>query len=153
MFKNLKTIYKHNHNRTSSLLIYTLFLEKSNVYIIKKCAIVIRKYLLSPIFNIQISPSSFEKNALLSLRLPHPFNIIIHGNSKIGCNCTLYHEVTIGCRENISQKSPLLEDNVYVGCKSALLGDIVIRTNTTIGACTQVFSSTPRNSKICGLYK
>lgn len=90
-----------------------------------------------------MNPESFTKKALLTLRVPHPYMIIIHPNSRIGENCTIYHEVTLGCRENISQDAPMLGDNVYIGCKSILLGGIHIGDKTTIGACSLVLYNTP----------
>lgn len=147
MFNNYKLIYSHNHTRISSLYIYTLFLEKNNNHLIHLTAKILRKYIFNPFLCLSIGPESFEKKNLLSLRLPHPYMIIIHPKAKIGPDCTIYHEVTIGCRENISQNAPFIQDSVYIGCKSALLGNILIGTKTTIGAGSLIFASTPPIAK------
>lgn len=79
--------------------------------------------------------------------------IIIHGSSTIGEDCTIYHEVTIGCLDHMSQKGPDIANNVYIGCKSAILGDINIATGTKIAAGAIVLKSTSSNQRIVGIFK
>lgn len=98
-------------------------------------------------------PKSFTKESLLSLRLPHPYMIIIHGNAKIGCNVTIFHNVTLGCIEQRSSEAPIVKDNVYIGCNSICLGKITIEKNCVIGSASIVLSSTEPNSRIIGLHK
>jgi len=53
-----------------------------------------RKFLWQPLLNLQIHPNSFDSlENILTLRLPHPFMIIIHEYSKIGnYYCPLNHK-------------------------------------------------------------
>lgn len=67
--------------------------------------------------------------------------IIIHGSAQIGNNCTIYHEVTIGSLDHKSQLAPIIGDNTYIGCKSALLGGISVGENSKIGAGSIVLKS------------
>ncbi len=129
MFDDWKIIKNRNGNSISRLIIYSLLLEKK--YPIFS---IIRTRIWGPITCTQILPDSFTRESLLSLRLPHPFMIIIHPNSKIGVNCTIYHEVTIGCIEHISQISPQIGNNCYIGCKAALLGEMELKDCTIVGA-------------------
>lgn len=153
MFENLKTIKKRTGSLVSTAVIYTLYLELSSIFPFRMVAKLIRKCFLQPVLCLQILPSSFTKESLLTLRIVHPYMIIIHGTAQIGKNCTLYHEVTIGNIEHHSLTAPIIKDNVYIGCKSACLGSIVIEDNITIGAGSIVLASTSKNSRVYGLYK
>lgn len=139
MFKSLKTI-RNKNGIVSTILLYNLYLEKKYNLIFCK---LLRKLFLQPILNVQIIPSSFSISSIISLKLPHPFMIIIHGASRIGDNCIIYHEVTIGCIDHKSQMAPIINDNVYIGCKSVLLGGINIGNNSRIGAGSIVLKNTP----------
>ncbi|WP_370541491.1 hypothetical protein [Barnesiella sp. CU968] len=43
--------------------------------------------------------------------------------------------------------------NVFIGCKSLILGDVFIGDNTRIGAGSIILATTPPCSTITGLYK
>ena len=141
---------KSRNGILSTIVLYNLYLEQRwNGGIFKLFRIIF----LQPLLNIQLYPSSFNEDALLTLKLPHPFMIIIHGDATVGNNCVIYHEVTLGCLDHKSQLAPKVCDNVYIGCKSVLLGDIKIGKGTKIGAGSIVLGNTPPDSRIIGLYK
>ncbi len=150
MFSNLKNI-KQRNGVLATILIYTVFLEMT--LWCKHFFKFIRVAFLQPILNVQLSPKPFSRESLLSLRLPHPYNIIIHDNSQIMTNVTIFHEVTIGCIETSSFKAPIIEDYVYIGCKTACLGGIVIQHHTKIGAGSILLASTEPQALILGLHK
>lgn len=142
MFRNFKQIKRQN-GIISSVVIYSLLLELESFKLLKNIFKIFRICLWQPILCLQLYPESFTKSALLSLRIVHPYMIIIHGSSKIGLNCTLHHCTTLGCIEQHSHIGPILENNVYLGCNVTCLGEIVIRHDTVVGACSTVLNSTP----------
>lgn len=86
------------------------------------------------------------------LRLPHPFNIIISEHADIGCNCTIFHGVTIGSNEKepIEQSAPTIGNNVYIGAGAILIGPICIGDGAKIGAGALVSKSIPPGVTVVG---
>ena len=77
---------------------------------------------------------------------PHGINgIVIAGGAKIGKNCHISHQVTIGASRN---GRPVIGDNVYIGPGAKIFGDIHIGNNVRIGANCPVFFDVPDNSTV-----
>lgn len=75
--------------------------------------------------------------------------IVIHSNSKIGNNCQINQNVTIG--RNFGDKDvPIIGDNVYVGAGSVIFGEITIGNNVIIGANSVINKNIPSNSTAVG---
>lgn len=66
---------------------------------------------------------------------------------KIGCNCTILHNVTIGAGRG---GAPTIGDNVYIGAGAIIIGDIKIGDNVKVGAGAVVFKDVPSNSTVVG---
>src|SRR5690349_12954814 len=59
------------------------------------------------------------------LRLPHGgMGVVIHHTARIGANVTIYHQVTIGVKDD--RPAATLADDAYVGAGAKLLGPILI---------------------------
>ena len=69
----------------------------------------------------------------------------MHPSVKIGDNCTLYHEVTIGDRGGYGGVATI-GNNVMIGAGAKIIGEITIRDNCKIGANTVVDQDMPQNS-------
>ena len=78
---------------------------------------------------------------------PHPIGIVISPHTKLGKNCTIFQNVTIGSWKS---KSPVIGDNVMIFANSVLFGDIMIGNNAVIGAGSVVNKSVPENAIVCG---
>ena len=78
---------------------------------------------------------------------PHPIGIVISPNAKIGKNCTIFQNVTIGSWKG---KSPIVGDNVKIFANSVIFGEISIGNNVIIGAGSVVNKSVPENAVVCG---
>lgn len=64
--------------------------------------------------------------------LPHGvFGVFISQYAKIGENCTIYQNVTIG---SVDKKAPKIGDNCLIGANACIVGDITIGDNVKIGA-------------------
>ena len=77
---------------------------------------------------------------------PHGINgVVIAGGAKIGRNCHISHQVTIGASRN---GRPVIGDNVYIGPGAKIFGDIHIGNNVRIGANCPVFFDVPDNATV-----
>lgn len=74
----------------------------------------------------------------------------IHSRAKIGKNCIIAQQVTIGGRSK--QKGvPVIGDNVYIGAGAKVLGDITIGDNCVIGAGAVVIKSVDSGCAVAGV--
>ena len=77
-------------------------------------------------------------------RFPHGLNgIIINPWSKIGANCTIYHQVTLGDDGKDYHNAPQVGDNVVIGPGAKLIGAIKVGNNVRIGANAVVVEDIP----------
>lgn len=87
------------------------------------------------------------------INFPHPIGIVIGEGAKIGKNCTIYQNVTIGRKNKDLPEYPTIKDNVVIYCNSTIIGNIEIGENSIIGCNTVVLSSVNSNSKCVGVVK
>lgn len=78
------------------------------------------------------------------------FGVVVNPNAVIKDNVYVQHGVTIGEMDD-SHKSPVIEENVYIGAKAMILGDIKIGKNAKIGAGAVVITDVPENSTAVGV--
>jgi serine O-acetyltransferase len=82
----------------------------------------------------------------------HVCGIIVDGAAgPIGKNCSIRQNVTIGGnygKNKNGRVQPLIGDNVSIGPGAAILGPIVIGSNTIIGANAVVTTDIPENSVV-----
>jgi serine O-acetyltransferase len=76
------------------------------------------------------------------LRVPHGFmGVAVNRGCRIGKNCTLYHNTTIGAIEGEEyDANMLIGDNVYIGVSAIILGNVKIGDSCKIGAGTMVIN-------------
>ena len=60
--------------------------------------------------------------------------LAINSNSKIGKNCQVFGDVTIGSKDHKSSEAPVIGDNVVIGAGARIIGPIKIASNCVIGA-------------------
>ena len=82
------------------------------------------------------------------LMLPHPNGVVIHPNARIGPNCLIFQQVTIGTLE--SGGTPTIGGHVDIGAGAKLLGSIVIGDHARIGANSVVLSDIPARAVAVG---
>ena len=81
------------------------------------------------------------------LYIQHGFATIISAE-KIGENCRIYQQVTIGYK---GEHSPILEDNVSVTCGAKVLGGITMGKNSLAAAGAVVLKDVPTNAIVGGV--
>jgi len=83
---------------------------------------------------------------------PHGFaGIFVSEGAKIGKNCVIFHQVTIGSNTlpgSAGQGFPTLGDNVYIGCGAKIIGNVHIGNNVRIGANCVVTRDVPDNATV-----
>lgn len=81
------------------------------------------------------------------LYIQHGFSTIVNAK-KIGENCTIFQQVTIGYK---GTEQPILEDNVSVTCGAKVLGGITMHNNSIAGANAVVVKDVPENAIVGGV--
>ena len=82
------------------------------------------------------------------LYIQHGFATIITAK-KIGENCRIYQQVTIGYKNG--ECPPTLEDNVAVTCGAKVLGDITMHKGSLAAAGAVVVKDVPENAIVAGV--
>ena len=93
------------------------------------------------------------------LFIDHGMGVVIGETSEIGNNVTIYHNVTLGGiapsinsnDQRNTKRHPTLEDNVVVGSGAQILGPIIIKTNSLVGANAVVTKDVPENAVMIGI--
>jgi len=84
-----------------------------------------------------------------STNFGHPIGIVIGENVKIGQNCCIYQNVTIGA-DRVGGKYPIIGNNVIVGANSCIIGKVTVGDNAVIGAGSVVVKDIPANAVVAG---
>jgi serine O-acetyltransferase len=99
-----------------------------------------------------VSGADIQLNSTIGggLRLPHPNGIVIHPNSKIGVNCLIHQQVTIGVKRG-GVNAPVIKGHVDIGVGAKILGDITIEEHALIGANAVVTKDVPAYAIVAGV--
>ncbi len=79
------------------------------------------------------------------LQMPHTNGIVINVGARIGCNCDIYQQVTIG---EMKGGCPKIGDNVFIGPGATILGAVAIGDGACIGAHALVISDVPAGARV-----
>ena len=83
------------------------------------------------------------------LRLPHPNGIVIHPEARLGPNCLILQQVTLGTLANGG--TPEVGGHVDIGAGAKLLGPIVVGDHAVIGANAVVVNNVPAHHVAIGV--
>lgn len=83
------------------------------------------------------------------LMIPHPNGIVVHPEARIGPNCILFQQVTIG-RGGKQPGAPVLVGHVDVGAGARILGGVTIGAHAKIGANAVVLCDVPAHATAVG---
>jgi serine O-acetyltransferase len=84
------------------------------------------------------------------LILPHPNGIVIHSKSKIGPNCLIHQQVTLGVKRG-NEAAPVLAGHVDIGAGAKIIGSIKIGKHALIGANAVVIKDVPDYAIVAGI--
>lgn len=85
------------------------------------------------------------------LYIGHAGGIVVNVKTKIGENCNLSHNVTIGVTRGGSRPGvPRIGDRVYIGPGAVIIGDIQVGDDVAIGANAVVTRSVPNGMTAVG---
>lgn len=88
--------------------------------------------------------------ACKNTNFPHPVGIVIGKNVKLGLNCTIYQNVTIGVKKHASESYPKIGNNVRIYSGACIVGDITLGDNVVIGAGSIIVTDVPPNCVVAG---
>lgn len=96
-----------------------------------------------------------ESSANISenINFPHPTGIVIGALVKIGKNCTIYQNVTIGRKYKDKSEYPTIGDNVIIYANSVIVGNVKIGNNAVIGCNSVVLRDVADNEVVSGIVK
>ena len=84
--------------------------------------------------------------------LPHGMkSIFISGGAKIGINCVIFQQVTIGSNTLPDSKgigAPIIGNNCLIGAGAIIVGNVRIGNNVRVGANSVVYKDVPDNSVV-----
>lgn len=83
------------------------------------------------------------------LLIPHPNGIVIHSNAKIGPNCLIFQQVTVGTTHG--SMVPVIGGHVDIGAGAKILGGIIIGNHVKIGANSVVLNDVPSGKTAIGI--
>jgi serine O-acetyltransferase len=119
--KLLRTIRRYQH------------LQKKSGYIARCCRriVALRHRFWSVVTGADIPLNCQIGGGLL---IPHPNGIVIHPHAKIGVNCLILQQVTIGQRGPARPELPEIAGHVDIGAGAKILGPVRIGAHARIGA-------------------
>lgn len=96
------------------------------------------------------SSIAWNSNFLGEPCFPHgPKSIFVSGAARIGRNCVIFQQVTIGSNLLLDSKgmgAPVIGDNCYIGAGAKIVGGVTIGNGVRIGANSVVYKDVPDNS-------
>lgn len=119
--------------------------NKENKIILKLLRIINRIWYVD-VHGIDIC---FDAEIGEKIKLPHLNGIVIAGKAKIGSNCTIFQQVTIGIKgTDENNLAAEIGNNVLIGAGAKIIGNIKIGNNVKIGANAVVTKDIPDNCTV-----
>ena len=159
MFEDIKAIYRNDPSaKNIEFLVYPCFY-----------AIAAHKYISHPLYRIHVPFFSRLISQIMrfltgieihpgarigkGLFIDHGMGVVIGETAKIGKNCVLFHNVTLGgTGKHEGKRHPTIGNNVLIGTGATLLGPINVGNNVNIGAETFIINKdVPDNCTVVGI--
>lgn len=121
------------------------FLYRNNIFFFARLISQLTRFFTG----IEIHPGAIIGRKLF---IDHGMGVVIGESAKIGNNCTIYHNVTLGgIGKNKTKRHPEIGNNVMIGTGAKVLGPIKIGNNVKIGAGSVVLKDIPDNVTVVGV--
>ena len=88
------------------------------------------------------------------LLLPHPNGVVLGAGARVGLNCTILQQVTLGEKDATGAGPhlyPVIGDDVIVGAGARILGGIEVGRQVKIGANAVVLFDVPEGERAVGV--
>lgn len=83
------------------------------------------------------------------LLLPHPNGVVIHPGARVGPNCLIFQQVTIGTLKG--EILPVIGGHVDIGAGAKILGNVRIGDHARIGSNAVVIKDIPAGKTAVGI--
>jgi serine O-acetyltransferase len=109
-----------------------------------------RRWMLSHRFWTVVAQAEVPLNCNIGggLMMTHPNGVVIHPKARIGPNCLIMQQVTVGKNR---QKLPVIGGHVDIGPGAKVLGGITIGDHAQIGANAVVLHDVPPWAVVAGI--
>jgi putative colanic acid biosynthesis acetyltransferase WcaB len=84
------------------------------------------------------------------LRINHGMGLVVNDGTRIGANCFLRQNTTIGNKQRDDTKCPILGDRVDVGANVVIIGPVRVGDDAVIGAGAVVVKDVPAYAVVVG---
>lgn len=116
----------------------------------KKKPTVWKRIIWNKYMELHAASISIDAEIASSLILPHGVSgIFISQSAKIGRDCVVFQQVTIGAntiRDSKSFGAPTIGDAVYIGAGAKIIGRVNVGNNARIGANAVIVKDVPENT-------
>jgi serine O-acetyltransferase len=86
------------------------------------------------------------------IRIPHcARGVVLHHTVRMGSDVTLYHQVTIGIRDDGPPVAATIGDGVYIGAGAKIIGPVTLGDGSRIGANAVVIRDVPAGATAVGV--
>lgn len=134
------------------LLFSFLFKKDISILLLKSKKSIVAQIILGCVNHYY--SAGIHKNAKMGVNVvfPHDFyGVFISKAAEIGNNCVIFQQVTIGSNTiqgSAKFGSPIIGNNVYIGCGAKIIGNVHIGNNVRIGANAVIVKDVPDNTVI-----
>jgi serine O-acetyltransferase len=115
--------------------------------VLMRWLVVLRHRFWSAVTGAEIPLSCRIEGGLL---LPHPNGVVIHPDARIGPNCLLMQQVTLGTND-LSPGAPTLAGHVDLGAGAKVLGEVTLGAHSLVGANAVVLCDVPEGATAVGI--
>lgn len=144
-----KTFFTWDPSRSllASIRAYQALSASNNLfYMVAKKLTVLRHRFWSVIAGADIPINVQISGGLL---IPHPNGIVIHPDVKIGPNCLIFQQVTIGSVNG--SRPPTIGGHVDIGAGAKILGELQIGDHVKVGANAVLLIDVPDGKTAVGM--
>ncbi|MBL1321900.1 MAG: serine acetyltransferase [Methylophaga sp.] len=129
----------------ASIRSYQAYNDRGGIWLVLRQLTVLRHRFWSIVTGADIPLNCQLGGGLL---IPHPNGIVIHPDVKVGCNCLIFQQVTLGATKS---GVPHIGGHVDIGAGAKVLGSILIGDDVLIGANSVVLKNVPNGKTVVGI--
>jgi serine O-acetyltransferase len=114
--------------------------------------VLLRKYARARhVFWSVVTASDIDPRVRLgaNLRLPHPNGVIFHEHARVGDDCMIMQQVTLGMIGD--GEVPVIGNRVYIGAGAKVIGRVHVGDGARIGAMAVVLEDVPAGCTAVGI--